>query len=50
MDLRVKRELKTPIETDLKLLITTILFDFALEYTIRKVHETNLGVDMNGAH
>ena len=27
-----------------------ILFNFALEYAIRKVHETNLGLDMNGTH
>ena len=26
------------------------LFNFALEYTIRKVQETNLGLDMNGTH
>ena len=26
------------------------LFNFSLEYAIRKVQETNLGLDMNGTH
>ena len=33
-----------PIENGLK------LFNFALEFAIRKVQETNLGLDMNGTH
>ena len=27
-----------------------LLFNFTLEYAIRKVQETNLGLDMNGTH
>jgi hypothetical protein len=27
-----------------------LLFNFALEYAIRKIQETNLGLDMNGTH
>ena len=27
-----------------------LLFNFALEYAIRKVQGTNLGLDMNGTH
>ena len=29
---------------------STLLFNFALEYAIRKVQKTNLGLDMNGTH
>ena len=28
----------------------TITIDFVLEYAIRKVQKTNLGLDMNGTH
>ena len=30
--------------------LSQILSNFALEYAFRKVQETNLGLDMNGAH
>ena len=30
--------------------LSPLLFNFALEYGIRKVQETNLGLDMNGTH
>ena len=41
-----------PIEYDFKLGddLSLLLFNFALEYTIRKVQETNLGLNMNGTH
>ena len=41
-----------PIENGLKQgdALSPLLFNFALEYAIRKVQETNLGVDMNGTH
>ena len=30
--------------------LSPLIFNFALEYAIRKVQETNLGLDMNGTH
>ena len=30
--------------------LSPLLFNFSLEYAIRKVQETNLGLDMNGTH
>ena len=30
--------------------LSTLLLNFALEYAIRKVAETSLGLDMNGTH
>ena len=41
-----------PIENSLKQgdTLLALLFNFALEFTIREVQETNLGLDMNGTH
>ena len=41
-----------PIENGLKQgdALSSLLFNFALEYAIRKALETNLGLDMNGTH
>ena len=41
-----------PIENGLKQgdALSPLLFNFALEYAIRKGKETNLGLDMNGTH
>ena len=30
--------------------LSPLLFNFALEYAIKKVQETNLGLDMNSTH
>ena len=30
--------------------LSPLLINFTLEYAIRKVQETNLGLDMNGTH
>ena len=41
-----------PIKNDLKeeVGLFPLTSNFALEYAIRKVQETHLGLDMNGAH
>ena len=41
-----------PIENGLKQgdALSPLLFNFVLEYALRKVQETNLGLDMNGTH
>ena len=41
-----------PIENSLKEgdALLPLLFNFAQEYAIRKLQETNLGLDMNGIH
>ena len=41
-----------PIENGLKQgdALSPLLFNFALEHAIRKIQETNLGLDMNGTH
>ena len=41
-----------PIENGLKEgdALSPLLFDIDLEYAIRKVQETNLGLDMNSTH
>ena len=48
MKLRVKLELETICL--LFLTLSPLLLNFALEYAIRKVQETNLGLDINGTH
>ena len=42
----------SPIENDLKQsdALSPLLFNFALEYAIRKVQETTLELDINGTH
>ena len=57
MKFRVTRELEImsssfPTENGLKQgdALSPFLFNFTLEYVIRKVQETNLGLDMNGTH
>ena len=39
-----------PIEKGLKQALSSLLLNFALEYAIRKVHETGLCLDMNGTN
>jgi hypothetical protein len=41
-----------PIENDLKYgdALSPLLFTFSLDYDIRKVQETRLGLDMNGTN
>jgi Reverse transcriptase (RNA-dependent DNA polymerase). len=41
-----------PFEGELKQgdTLSPLLFNLALEYDIRKIQETNLGLDMNGTH
>ena len=41
-----------PIENGLKPgdALLPVIFNFALEYAIRQVQETNLGLDINGTH
>jgi Reverse transcriptase (RNA-dependent DNA polymerase). len=41
-----------PIENNLKQgdALSSLRFNCALEYSIRLVHETNLGLDINGTH
>ena len=51
MELRVKSS-SFPIENGLKQRdgLSSLLFNFALEYAIKQVQETNLGLNMNGTH
>jgi hypothetical protein len=41
-----------PIHNDIKQgdALTPLLLNYALEYTIRKVHENQVGLELNGAH
>ena len=41
-----------PIENSLKQedVFLPLLFNFSIEYAIRKIQETDLGLDMNGTH
>ena len=41
-----------PIENSLQQrdALSPLMFNFVIEYAIWKVQETNLGLDMNGAH
>ena len=49
---RIGNSSSFPIENGLRQgdALSTLLFNFALEYAIRKVQEINLGLDVDGTH